>query len=91
MSTNLVRKGGGQNTERVEVKLQKRSDWSLVPDGNAGDFAGGPAVKNLLSKAGDAGWMPGWGTKIPQATGQLSLGTATTELAYSNERSDVLQ
>ena len=30
-------------------------------------------VKNLLSNAGDGGLIPGWETKIPHATGQLSL------------------
>ena len=34
-------------------------------------FPGGPLVKNLPSNAGDVGWIPGWGTKIPLATGQL--------------------
>ena len=29
-------------------------------------------VKNLPSKAGDAGLVPGWGTKIPHAEEQLS-------------------
>ena len=32
-----------------------------------GDFPGGPMVKNLPSNAGDMGWIPGWGTKIPHA------------------------
>jgi len=36
------------------------------------DFPGGPVVKNLLSNAGDAGLIPGWGTKIPHM-GQFSL------------------
>ena len=36
------------------------------------DFPGGPVAKNLPSIAGDVGWMPGWGTKILRATGQLS-------------------
>ena len=45
------------------------------------DFPGGPAVKNLPSKAGDAGSIPGQGTKIPYATGQLSSCSATTESA----------
>ena len=36
------------------------------------DFPVGPVVKNLPSNAGDAGSIPGWGTKIPHATGQLS-------------------
>ena len=36
------------------------------------DFPGGPVVKNPPSNAGDVGLIPGWGTKIPHATGQLS-------------------
>ena len=35
------------------------------------DIPGGPVVKNLPSNAGDMGSVPGWGTKIPNATGQL--------------------
>ena len=31
------------------------------------DFPGGPVVKNLPSNAGDAGSIPGQGTKIPHA------------------------
>ena len=37
-----------------------------------GDFPGGPAVKNPLCNAGDMSSIPGRGTKIPHATGQLS-------------------
>ena len=36
------------------------------------DFPGGPVVNNLPSNPGDTGSIPGWGTKIPHATGQLS-------------------
>ena len=36
------------------------------------DFPGGQVVKNLPSNAEDTGSIPGWGTKIPHATGQLS-------------------
>jgi len=43
------------------------------------EFAGGPVIKNLPSNAGDMGSIPGWGTKIQHAAGQLSLSTATTE------------
>ena len=43
------------------------------------DFPSGPMVKNLLSNAGNTGSILGQGTKIPHATGQLSLHTATTE------------
>lgn len=43
------------------------------------DLPGGPAVKNLPSKAGDASSTSGRGTKIPRAVGQLSQCIATTE------------
>ena len=33
------------------------------------DFPGGPVVKNLPSNVGDAGSIPGRGTKISHATG----------------------
>ena len=36
------------------------------------DFPGGPVVKNPLSDAADTGSVPGQGTKIPHAMGQLS-------------------
>ena len=35
------------------------------------DFHGGPVVKNLPSNAGDEGLIPGQGTKMPHAAGQL--------------------
>ena len=47
------------------------------------DFPGGPVVKHPPPNAGDASSIPGWGTKIPHATGQLSPCTATTEPAHS--------
>ena len=36
------------------------------------DFSGGSVVKNPPCNVGDA-FDPGWGTKIPQAMGELSL------------------
>ena len=36
-------------------------------------------VKNLSSKAGDMGSIPGWGTKIPAAMEQLNPHTTTRE------------
>ena len=36
------------------------------------DFPGGTVVKNPPSNAGDTGWIPSLGTKIPHAEGQLS-------------------
>ena len=43
------------------------------------DFFSGPVVKNLPPNAGEVGSIPGRGTKIPQATGQLSRSTTTGE------------
>ena len=56
-----------------------------------GDFPSFPVVKNLPYNAGDAGLIPGWGTKIPHAMWQLSPRTTTTELARLNERACVPQ
>ena len=36
---------------------------------NEGDFSGSPVVKISPSNAGSVGSIPGWGTKIPHATG----------------------
>ena len=45
----------------------------------ARNFPGGPVVKNPPSNAGDKGSIPGWGTKIPHAIGQLNLCATTRE------------
>ena len=42
-------------------------------------FPGGPVVEDLSSNAGDSGSIPGLGTKIIHATGQLSLHTTARE------------
>ena len=49
-----------------------------------GDFPGGPVDKNLPAIAEDTGSIPGQGTKIPHAKGQLSLYATTTELSPSS-------
>ena len=49
------------------------------------DFPGGLVVKNLPCNAGDMGSIPGRGTKISQAAGQLSLCAATTEPMHHNQ------
>ena len=36
------------------------------------DFPGGPVVKTSPSNAGVVGLIPGWGTKIPHASGSKS-------------------
>ena len=58
---------------------------------NERDFPGGPVVKNMPYNAGDAGLIPGQGTKIPHAAGQLSPSATTTELACLNWRACVPQ
>ena len=40
-------------------------------DKHLGDFSGSSVVRNPPSNARDAGLIPGWGTKIPHAPGQL--------------------
>ena len=54
-------------------------------------FPGSPVVKNPPYNAGDAGLISDQGTKIPHATGQLSLHTTTTEsLPAANYRAHAL-
>ena len=58
---------------------------------NSGDFPGGPVVKHPPSNAGDAGSIPGQGTKIPRAVGHLSPHLTATELPLLNERARMPQ
>ena len=44
---------------------------------------GDPVVKNSPSNLGDMGSVPGWGTKIPHAVGQLTLYTTATKPTHS--------
>ena len=46
------------------------------------DFPSSPVAKNLPANAGDAGSIPGPGTKIPQALEQLSL-HSTKKIPYN--------
>ena len=48
------------------------------------DFPGGLVAKAPPSNAGDPGLIPGWGTKIPHASGQLNLCAAMKDLKYCN-------
>ena len=48
-------------------------------------------VKNPPSTAGDVGSIPGRGTKIPHATGQLSLRAATIEPVCSRSHTPQLE
>ena len=58
--------------------------WTLLKRlSSSRDFPGGPVVKNLPASEGDTGSIPGLGTKIPHATGQLSLCASTAEPTHS--------
>ena len=55
------------------------------------NFSAGSVVKNLPCNVGDAGSIPGQGTKIPHAVKQLSLQAATTEPAHSGPKGPKLE
>ena len=52
--------------------------------GHSRDFPGGAVVKNPPYNGGDAGSIPGQGTRIPHAMEQLSPHATTTELTRLN-------
>ena len=80
----LKQVGAGDSTPTFPLCLELESV-------DCRDFPGGPVVKNPPSNAGDMGSIPGWGTKIPHAVGQLSPRAATTELACLKERARMPQ
>ena len=49
------------------------------------DFPVDPVVKNLPSNAGNMSLIPGQGTKISHATGQLESLSATTKIQHSQK------
>ena len=60
------------------------------------DFPGGLVIKNPLCNTGDVGSIPGQGSRIPHAAGQLilqlvSLQATTRESVCLNKRSDMMQ
>ena len=63
-------KGQTQWTSEPQRKLRPLRG-ALLKKKKIGDFPGGPLVKNLPCNTGDMGSIPGGGTKIPQASGQL--------------------
>ena len=76
VSVRKSRAGG-----RVELKPGARCRCEPAHQLNTRDrdFPGDPVVKNSPSNAGDEGLIPGWGTKISYAMGQLSLHSTTRE------------
>lgn len=75
--------GTGDSTGRKTDPAPALTDHNLAGrqgDGKGGvkrqarrNFPAGPVVKHPPCKAGDTGSSPGWGTKTPQALGQLNL------------------
>ena len=65
--------GLGESSKAVSLGIKFKSAWKTINK----DFPSGPMVKNPSSDAQDVGSIPGWGTKIPHATGQLSLCAST--------------
>ena len=70
--------------KEMQIKTTMRHHFTQFRMAIIRDFPGGPVVKNLPSNAGDASSIPGRGTKIPHAAGQLSPLTTTTELTHLN-------
>ena len=58
----------------LALHLQALQTWqlNLTLENLIRNFPGGPVVKNPPCNAGNASWIPDGGTKIPQATEQLS-------------------
>ena len=66
----------------TRMSCYSESSLKQLQKNNLGwDFPGDPVEKNLPSTAGDTGSIPGRGTKIPHAAGQLSPCATTTEPA----------
>ena len=65
-----LRSSGNNGTKRAQDKSSppstRISNHKTVQNG---DFPGGLVVKNLPSNAGDAGWIPGQGSKILKCHG----------------------
>ena len=54
---------------RPELEVQDEGFRLHKREKLGGDFLCGPVVKKPPSNAGDVGSIPGWGTKIPHASG----------------------
>ena len=62
--------------------------WAGKVSVKMGDFSGGPVVKKSPSNAKDVGSIPGRGTKIPHALGQL--GSCATIRKSVNHNKDLM-
>ena len=79
----------GRNMQKYK---KNRSRWDKEKRDLNGDLPGGPVLKNPSYNAGDAGSIPGGGTKIPHAVGQLNPRATTREKPmHRNGESHILQ
>ena len=78
----------GKAVERMKYNINTGFYLKIT---NNQDFRGGPVVKNPPSNTGEAGSIPGWGTKVQHAMGQLSPRAATTEPTCSGAREPQLE
>ena len=72
MLESMLGLGSPETFWGTHLRGQRLEGWGGQEGSGSGDVPGGPGVKNLLCNAGDAGLIPGWGTKIPRAAGQLT-------------------
>ena len=76
---NLPSVFAGQKDEWIWISTDRSCHRQFQNFLSHSDFPGGPVVKNPSSNAGDTGSIPGQGTKIPHAIGQLSPRISTRE------------
>ena len=65
-----------KDSSSQELKPSKWGEWDSHHNWLLWDFPGSPVVKNSPFNAGDTSSIPGWGPKLPHASGQLSLSHA---------------
>ena len=74
-----------------ERSLTQECFWSDSKLEAVQAFPGGPVLRNLPFNAGDTGSIPGGGTKIPHAEGQLTSCASAAESSSCNERFPKIQ
>ena len=70
----------GKGSEMDFLRKERRNLVRQEP----GRLPGGPVVKTPPCNAGNAHSIPGWGSKIPHAEGQLSPCSTTTEFVLES-------
>ena len=67
----------------IQYRSERTSSWrwhlKITVKKGGGSFPGGPLANSLASNAGDAGSIPGWGSKLAYTAEQLSPCATTRE------------